>query len=100
LWTPAQSHYKDCLTGFAATRAEAAKCQKYHDLQATTTFSQWQLRPMVCSAWQIHCPFLIGLTKKLVDVSGNPRERQWIQQRLSLAVTKGNAANILACMQV
>jgi len=44
--------------------------------------------------------FLSGLTKKLVDVSGDPRERQWLYQRLSLAVAKGNAASILACVQV
>jgi len=45
-------------------------------------------------------PFLSGLTKKLVDVSGDPRERQWLHQHLSLAVAKGNAASILACVQV
>ena len=29
-------------------------------------------------------PFLSGLAKKLVDVSGDPRECQWLHQRLSL----------------
>jgi len=33
-------------------------------------------------------------------VSGDPRERQWHHQRLSLAVVRGNAASILACVQV
>ena len=34
--TFAQGHYKDSArqAGFAATKAEAAKCQKYHDLQS------------------------------------------------------------------
>jgi len=45
-------------------------------------------------------PFLSGFTKKLVDVSDDPRERQWLRQRLSLAVAKGNAASILACVRV
>ena len=45
-------------------------------------------------------PFLSGLTKKLVDVCGDPRERQWLHQRLSLAVARGNAASILTCVQV
>jgi len=45
-------------------------------------------------------PFLSGLTKKLVDVSGDHRERQWLHQRLSLAVARGNAASILACVQI
>jgi len=35
--TFAQGHYKDSArqAGFAATNAEAAKCQKYHDLQTS-----------------------------------------------------------------
>jgi len=45
-------------------------------------------------------PFLSGLTKKVVDVSGDLRERQWLHQRLSLALARGNAASILACVQV
>jgi len=43
---------------------------------------------------------LSGLAKRLVDVSGDPRERQRLHQRLSLAVVRGNAASILACVQV
>ena len=50
--------------------------------------------------WQVHCPILSGLTKKLVDASGDPRERQWLHQCLSLAMVRGNAASILACVQV
>ena len=40
----AQGHYKDSVrqAGFAATKAEAANFQKYHDLQAITTFKQWK----------------------------------------------------------
>jgi len=44
--------------------------------------------------------FLSCLAKKLVDMSGEPRERQWFQQHLSLAVVRDNAASILACVQV
>jgi len=38
--TFAQGHYKDSArqAGFAATKAEAAKCQKYHDLQSNYRF--------------------------------------------------------------
>jgi len=39
-------------------------------------------------------PFLICLAKKLVGISGDPRERQWLHQRLSLAVVRGNTARI------
>jgi len=45
-------------------------------------------------------PCLSCLAKKHVDMSGDPRERQWLHQRLSLAVLRGNAASILACVQV
>jgi len=41
---------------------------------------------------------LSGLAKKLVDVSGDPREYQWLHQHLSLAVVRGNATGILACV--
>jgi len=50
--------------------------------------------------WQVHRPFLSGLAKKLVDMSGEHRKRQWLQQHLSLSVIRGNTASILACVQV
>jgi len=43
-------------------------------------------------------PFLSYLAKNLVDMSGDPRERQWLHQCLSMAVVRGNTAIILpAC---
>ena len=48
----------------------------------------------------IQTGFLIcGLAKKLFDMSSDPRERQWLHQRLFVAVTRGNAARILACVK-
>ena len=55
-----------------------------------STSGNWDL----WCVWQVHCPFLSGLSKKLVDVSGDPREHQWLHQRLSVAVAKENAASI------
>jgi len=85
--------------GFAATKAEAAKCQKYHDLQ-----SNYHLQPVAIETTGVcgtsTAPFLSGLAKKLVDVSCDPSECQWLHQHLSLAVARGNAASILACVQV
>jgi len=43
-------------------------------------------------------PFLDALTKKLVDHTGDSRERHWLHQRLSSAVVRGNAASILNCV--
>ena len=45
-------------------------------------------------------PFLSCLAKKLVDISGDPMEGQWLHQRLSLTMVRGNTASILACVQV
>ena len=100
--------YKDSArqAGFAATKAEVAKCQKYHDLQ-----SNYHFQPVAIETTGVYgkttgvygestAPLLSGLLKKLVDVSGDPRERQWLHQHLSLAVARGNAASILACVQV
>ena len=98
--TFAQGHYKDSArqAGFVAKKAETAKCQKYHDLQ-----SNYHLQPVAIETTGVYgkstAPFLSGHAKKLVDVSGDPgRECQWLHQRLSLAVVRGNAASILACV--
>jgi len=72
--TFAQGHYKDSArqAGFAATKAEAAKCQKYHHLQ-----SNYHLQPVATETTGVYststAPFLSDLAKKLVDVSGDPR---------------------------
>ena len=77
--TFAQGHYKDSArqAGFAVTKAEAAKCQTYHDFQ-----SNYHLQPVAIETTGVDgkctAPFLSGLAKKLVDVSGNPREYQWL----------------------
>ena len=44
--------------------------------------------------------FRVFFSKKLVDVSGDPKERQWLHQCLSLAVAKENPGSILACVQL
>jgi len=33
----------------------------------------------------------------MIDVSNDPRERQWLHLRLSLAVVKGNTVSIGLC---
>jgi len=47
-----------------------------------------------------HRPFLSSLAKKLAGMSGSPKEQQWFHQSLFLAVFRGNAARILACVQI
>jgi len=76
-----------------ATKAEDAKCQKCHDLQ-----SNYHFQPVAIETTGVYskstAPVLSGLAKKLVDVSGDPRERQWLHQCLSLSVVRRNAASI------
>ena len=73
--TFAQGHYKDSAkqASSAATKAETAKCQKYHNLQ-----SNYHLQPVAIETTGVYgkstAPFLSGLAKKLVDVSDDPRE--------------------------
>ena len=93
--TLARDHYKDTArqAGFMATKAEDAKCQKYHDIQ-----SNYHFQPLAIEITGVYskstAPVLSGLAKKLVDVSGYPRVRQWLHQCLSLAVVRRNAASI------
>ena len=58
---------------------------------------KWRLGELTASFTLV---FLSCLEKKLVDISGALRERQWLHQLLSLAVIRGNIASILACVQV
>jgi len=98
--TLAESHYivSAAIPGSVATDAETAKCRKYNAL-----LYNYYFQPVAIETTDVHgkstAPFLSCLAKKLVDISGDPRERQWLHQRLSLAVVRGNTASILACVQ-
>jgi len=99
--TYAESHYivSAAIPGSAATDAETDKCRKYNDL-----LDNYHFQPVAIETTGVYskstAPFLSCVAKKLVDMSGDPREQQWLHQRLSLAVVSGNAASILACLQV
>ena len=101
--TFAESHYivSSTIPGSVATQtdAETDKCQKYNDL-----LDNYYFQPVAIETTGVYgkstAPFLSCLAKKLVDISGNPREQQWLHQRLSLGVVRGNTASILACVQV
>ena len=72
-----KGHYKDSArqAGFAATKAEVAKCQKYHELQ-----NNYHFHPVAIETTGVYrkstAPFLSVFSKKLVHVSGDPKERQ------------------------
>jgi len=87
------------IPGSVATDAETDKCRKYNDL-----LDNYYFQPVAIETTGVYskstAPFLSCLAKKLVGISGDPREVQWLHQRLSLAVVRGNTASILACVQV
>ena len=74
------------------------KCWKYNDL-----LYNYYFQPVARETNGVYgkstAPFLSCLAKNLVDISGDPRERQWLHQRLSLSVVRGNTTSILACVQ-
>jgi len=93
--TFAESHYivSAAIPGSVATDAETDKCRKYNDLLDNYYFQPVAIETTgVCG--KSTAPFLSCLSKKFVDISGNPRERQWLNQCMSLAVVRGNTANI------
>jgi len=98
--TFAQGHYKDCLTGwFCCYKSWGCKMPKIPWPPKQLPFSiSGNETTGVCG--KSTARFLSGLAKKLVDVSGDPSGCQWLHQHLSLAVVKGNAASILAYVQV
>jgi len=99
--TFAKSHYivSATIPGSVPTDAKTDNSQKYNDL-----LDNYYFQSVVIETTGVYgkstAPFLSCLAKKLVDISGNLRERQWLHQCLSLAVVRGNTASILACVQV
>jgi len=99
--TFAPSHYivRAAKLGSVTTDTETDKCRKYNDL-----LDNYYFQPVAIETTDVYgkstATFLSCIANKLVDVSDDPRERQWLHQRLSLAVVRGNAASILACTQV
>jgi len=81
-----------------ATNDETDKCQKYNDLLDN------YFQPVAIKATSVYskstAPFLSCFANKLVGMSGDPQERQWLHQHLFLDVVKRNTASILGCVQV
>ena len=99
--TFAESHYivSAAIPASVASDAETNKCRKYNDL-----LDNYYFQPVAIETTGVYgkstAPFLSCLAKKLVDISGDPREGQWLHQRLSLAMVRGNTVSILACVHV
>ena len=81
--------------GSAADKAEERKRNLYSTLQSTYRFE-----PLAIETTGVYgkssIKFIAELGRRISAVTGEKRETQWLRQRLSVAVMKGNSASILA----
>jgi len=80
--------------GSAATEAEVAKRAKYIGLGAGVTFVPIAVE--TAGAWGPEGWRLISeVGKRLEEASGDRRSTEFLRQRISIAVQRGNAASVL-----
>ena len=82
--------------GAAAAEAEERKRNHYQDTSGT-----YRLEPAAIEITGAIGPstgrLLSELVKKIVSKTGECRASEWIYQRISVAVMRGNAASIISC---
>ena len=81
--------------GSAASAAESRKREHYRSLT-----DRYHFEPVAVETTGVLGPstiaFLKRLGKQISTVTGDKREAEWLLERISLAVVRGNAASILA----
>ncbi|XP_043203123.1 uncharacterized protein LOC122371098 [Amphibalanus amphitrite] len=81
--------------GAAARQAEERKRQRYADLARRYSFI-----PVALETTGVYGPaaaaFVQDLGRRLATCTGERRETEWLRQRLSVAIARGNAASVLA----
>ena len=81
--------------GSAAGEAEMRKRLKYERLGDAYIFE-----PVAIKTTGVYGPSTTVILKligrRLVELTGEPRESVWLKQRLALAVLRGNASSILS----
>ncbi len=93
--TLAQSHVQATAVnaGAAAARAEATKTIKFAALTATHVFIPLAFETL--GAWGEQARvFIAQLGRRIADVSGDVRETEFLRQRLSIAIQRGNALSV------
>ena len=85
--------------GSAATKAEARKRTTY-----STLLSTYRFEPVAVETTGVlgesSARFIAELGKRISACTGDRRETQWLRQRLSIAVVRGNAASVLATKSI
>ena len=91
-------HSSATSAGAAAGGAEQRKCRKYTKLTKRFLF-----QPVAFETGGACGPstksFVRQLGARLVTASGDRRETDWLWQRLSIAIVRGNTASVLATTQ-
>ena len=91
--TVAASYLTSCATsaGAAAENADSMKCQKYSQLSSSHSFI-----PLVFETFgplsEASVSVLNSLGGRIISKTGDPRERMFLYQHLSMAVQRGNVA--------
>ena len=81
--------------GSAAGEAEISKCLKYERPGNAYIFEHVAIETTGVYGPSTNVILkLIG--RRLVELTGEPRESVWLKQRLALAVLRGNASSILS----
>ena len=81
--------------GAAATRAEGRKRERYSGLTDRYLFEPVSVETAGTFGTST-LKFLKSLGKRITSQTGDKRETRWMFERISLAVTRGNAASVLA----
>ena len=83
--------------GRLASFAEEKKRKKYSTLSRELTFTPVAVETL--GAWGHEAGLLIrAIGRRITEVSGEARATNFLRQRLSMAVQRGNVASILSCL--
>jgi hypothetical protein len=99
--TVAASYVTSCATmaGAAAENAATLKCQKYSQLSTTHAFV-----PLVFETFGPHSQETLSVLNtlggRIITKTGDPRERMFMFQQLSMAVQRGNVACFVNSLQL
>src|SRR5450631_1844906 len=83
------------LAGSAAAKAEERKRLKYHSLEKQSIFVPIGVETMG-SLGPEASSFINAIGKRLIANTGEKRASEYLKQRISIAIQRGNIASILA----
>ena len=85
--------------GCVAALAEEKKCGKYSHLAPSYIFQPVSIETSGAIGPSTY-RFLKSLGRRVSQESGEPRATEYLMQRLSVAVQRGNAAAVLGCVKI